>query len=46
MIIETFASKLPRGTFASIPESGHYFWVEEPDEVKAAVRQFIRSQVM
>ena len=39
--IETLASKLPRGTFASIPESGHYPWIEKPDEVKAALRQFI-----
>ena len=39
--IETLAAKLPRGTFASIPESGHYPWVEKPDEVKAALRQFI-----
>lgn len=39
--IETLAAKLPRGTFASIPESGHYPWVEKPDEVKAALRLFI-----
>ena len=39
--IETLAAKLPRGTFASIPESGHYPWIEKPDEVKAALRQFI-----
>ena len=39
--IQTLASKLPRSTFASIPESGHYPWVEKPDEVKASLRQFI-----
>ena len=39
--IETLAAKLLRGTFASIPESGHYPWIEKPDEVKAALRQFI-----
>ncbi len=44
--IETLASKLSYGTFVLIPESGHYFWVEKPDEVKVALRQFIRSQVM
>ena len=44
--IETLASKLPHGTFVSIPESGHYFWVEKPDEVKAALRRFIRREVM
>ena len=44
--IETLASKLPRGTFASIPESGHYFWVEKPNEVKAALKQFIQHEVM
>ena len=44
--IETLASKLPRSKFASIPESGHYPWVEKPEEVKTSLRQFIRSQVM
>ena len=39
--IETLAAKLPRGTFASIPESGHYPWIEKPDEVKEALRQFV-----
>jgi proline iminopeptidase len=39
--IETLASKLPRSTFASIPESGHYLWIEKPDEVKASLRQFV-----
>ncbi len=39
--IETLAAKLPRGPFVSIPESGHYPWVEKPDEVKAALRQFV-----
>ncbi len=44
--IETLASKLPRSTFASIPKSGHYPWVEKPDEVKASLRRFICNQVM
>ena len=44
--IETFASKLPHGKFASIPESGHYPWVEKPDEVKTSLRQFIHSRVI
>ena len=39
--IETLASKLSRSTFASIPESGHYPWVEKPNEVKASLRQFV-----
>jgi proline iminopeptidase len=39
--IETLASKLPRSTFASIPESGHYPWVEKPDEVKVSLRRFV-----
>ena len=39
--IETLAAKLRRSTFASIPESGHYPWIEKPDEVKAALRQFL-----
>lgn len=39
--IETLASKLSRSTFALIPESGHYPWVEKPDEVKASLRQFV-----
>ena len=39
--IETLAAKLPCGTFASILESGHYPWIEKPDEVKAALRQFV-----
>ncbi len=39
--IETLAAKLPRGTFASIPESGHYPWVEKPGEVKASLRRFV-----
>jgi pimeloyl-ACP methyl ester carboxylesterase len=46
MIIERLASKLSCGTFASIPESGHYFWVEKPDEVKTSLRQFVCSQIM
>ena len=41
--IETFASKLSYNRFALIPESGHYPWVEKPDEVKAALRQFIAN---
>ena len=44
--IETLASKLSHSTFASIPESGHYPWVEKPDEVKTVLRRFIRCQVM
>ena len=39
--IETLAVKLPRGTFASIPESGHYPWIEKPDEVRASLRRFV-----
>ena len=39
--IETLATKLSHGTFVSIPESGHYPWIEKPDEVKTALRQFI-----
>ena len=39
--IETLASMLPHSTFASIPESGHYPWVEKPDEVKASLRRFV-----
>ncbi len=39
--IETLAAKLRRSTFASIPESGHYPWIEKLDEVKAALRQFV-----
>ena len=39
--IEALAAKLSRGMFASIPESGHYPWVEKPDEVRAVLRQFI-----
>ena len=27
--------------FASIPESGHYPWVEKPDAVKASLRRFV-----
>ncbi len=44
--IETLASKLSYGTFVSISESGHYFWVEKPDEVKAALRQFVMDYVI
>ena len=40
-LIETLAAKLLRGTFASVPKSGHYPWIEKPDEVKAALRQFV-----
>lgn len=43
--IETLASKLPCSTFASIPETGHYPWVEKPDDVKASLRHFIRSRI-
>ena len=39
--IETLAAKLSHSTFVSIPESGHYPWIEKPDEVKVALRQFI-----
>ena len=44
--IETLAAKLSRGTFASIPESGHYPWIEKPDEVKAALRRFVVDYVI
>ena len=44
--IEVLAAKLSRGTFASIPESGHYPWIEKPDEVKAALRQFMVDYVI
>ena len=44
--IETLTSKLPCGMFASIPEAGHYPWVEKPDEVKTSLRQFICNQVI
>lgn len=39
--IETLAAKLSRSTFVSIPESGHYPWIEKPDEVKVSIRKFI-----
>ena len=39
--IETLASKLACSTFVSIPESGHYPWVEKLDEVKASLRRFV-----
>ena len=39
--IATLAAKLSRGTFVLIPESAHYPWIEEPDAVTAALRQFI-----
>ncbi len=44
--IKTLASKLPCSTFASIPESGHYPWIEKPNEVRASLRQFICDWVM
>ena len=39
--IETLAAKLSHSTFVAIPESGHYPWIEKPDEMQAALRQFI-----
>lgn len=39
--IETLATKLSHSTFVLIPESGHYPWIEKPNEVTAALRQFI-----
>ena len=39
--IEMLAAKLSRSRFASIPESGHYPWIEKPDEVKSSLRQFV-----
>lgn len=39
--IKTLATKLSHSTFVSIPESGHYPWIEKPNEVKTALRQFI-----
>ena len=44
--IGTLAAKLSRSTFASIPESGHYPWIEKPDEVKAALRQFVTDFII
>ena len=39
--IETLAVKLSCSRFASIPKSGHYPWIEKPDEVKSSLRQFV-----
>jgi len=39
--IETLATNLSHSTFVSILESGHYPWIEKPDEVKTVLRQFI-----
>lgn len=44
--IETLAAKLSRSTFALIPESGHYPWVEKPDEVKVLLRQFVVDSII
>ena len=44
--IETLASKLSRSTFALIPESGHYPWVEKPNEVRASLRQFVVDSII
>ena len=44
--IETLAAKLPRSTFALIPESGHYPWIEKSDEVKASLRQFVVDSII
>ena len=40
-LIETLAAKLSHSTFVAIPESGHYPWIEKPDEMQAALRQFV-----
>ena len=44
--VETLASKLPYGVLASIPEAGHYPWIEKHDKVKASLRQFISNEAM
>ena len=44
--IETLASKFRQSTFVSIPESGHYPWVEKPDEVKEALRHFVTDFII
>ena len=44
--IETLADKLSRSTFALIPESGHYPWIEKPDKVKASLRQFVVDSII
>lgn len=44
--IETLAAKLPCSRFASIPKSGHYPWIEKPDEVKTALRQFVADFII
>ena len=44
--IEMLASKLSHSTFVSIPESGHYPWIEKPDEVKVILRQFVVNYII
>ena len=39
--IKTLAAQLSQNRFVPIPEAGHYPWIEKPDEVKAALKQFI-----
>ena len=40
---EELANYLPYVTFVSFPETGHYIYIEQPEKIKAALRQFIEK---
>lgn len=46
MYVEALAARLPRGQFHAVPEAGHYPWIEQPEQVRAALRAFIEHLEM
>ncbi|WP_052714268.1 alpha/beta fold hydrolase [Paenibacillus dauci] len=41
--IKEFANQMQKGTFISIPECGHYPWLDQPDELGRQLQQFLLS---
>jgi len=39
--IEALAARLAEGRFHSIPEAGHYSWIEQRGQVRALLQRFI-----
>jgi pimeloyl-ACP methyl ester carboxylesterase len=39
-----FVAELPKAELAVIEDAGHFPWVDEPDQFRAVVEQFLRGQ--
>jgi len=45
VFVEELASYVPEGKFISIPNAGHYPYIEQPEQTRDTLREFIQQKV-